>query len=400
MEKLPYLTADLPGIGGIIKVEPADFMVEEIPIYQPSGTGEHVYFTIEKNSITTSRAVEIMARELGINQIDMGYAGLKDKHAIAIQHLTACGVSPEQVMDLDIPGVRVLSADRHVRKLRTGHLRGNRFKILIRQVKPGAVQTARTVLELLERRGLPNYYGKQRFGARKNTHLLGGALLRKQWSEVLHRLLGCPGGETSDELARARQAFDEGRFEHALELYPKPFYLERKVLSRLIQSGRARTAVRSIPFRLRRLYLSGYQSYLFNLVLRLRVQSIDEVWEGDLAYIHASGGVFSVTAPEVEGRRVREMEISPSGPIYGEKMPFAGGRQGDLEREILAGQDLTVERFKSSPGGVKLPGARRPLRIPLSDISLHQEEDSLLVEFFLPKGAYATIVLREICKND
>ena len=399
MEDLPYLTAGLPGIGGVVKTEPEDFMVDEIPLYQASGSGEHVLFRIEKKGITTHRVIEHISRALRIDSRDIGCAGLKDRHAVTTQYLSVRQASLEQVQDLEIPGVKVLTAQRHVRKLRTGHLKGNRFRIIIRAVAPGAGKTARTIFEVIERRGLPNFYGHQRFGARQNTHLIGNVLLRRQWAEVLHQLLGRPGGETSEDLAQARQAFDDGDLDRALKLYPVPFSMERKVLARLIKAGKARTAVRSIPFRLRRLYLSAYQSYLFNLAVTSRIQTIDQLWEGDLAYVHASGGVFSVNAPEIEGRRLRSMEISPSGPVYGEKMPLAAGEQGIIERNILARENLTVEHFRSSPGGVNLPGARRSLRFNISDISLDEENGSLVVGFFLPKGSYATIVLRELCKN-
>lgn len=395
---LPYLTADQPGVGGAIKEEPGDFLVEEIPLYDASGTGEHVLFLIEKTGFTTYEALKRISRALDIPTREFGYAGLKDRHAITRQFLSVRGVSPQQVNSVEIEGIKVLTASWHQRKLRTGHLKGNRFSIKLSHVPSGSALAVRSILDVLEKRGLPNYYGRQRFGARKNTHILGRCLLFSKWNELLSYFLGHPGGETSPDLAAAREAFDNGEWPEALRLYPRPFTLERKVLECLIKTGKARSAVRAISHRLKRLYLSAFQSFLFNAVLTARINSFDELWEGDIAYIHQTGGVFMVTAPEIEARRLEAWEISPSGPIFGEKTLMAVGEPGAIESDVMSREKVVLDHFKTSPGGVRLPGARRPLRVKLSDVVLNEEPDGLRLDFSLPSGSYATCVLREIRK--
>src|SRR5438093_10165682 len=136
IRSLPYVTRDLPGIGGVIKQRAEDFFVQEIPLYEPSGEGEHVYCEIQKVGLTTFQTVGQIARALNISPREIGYAGMKDAHAISRQVFSIWGTTPEAVMALRIPDLTVQWASRHGNKLRLGHLAGNRFAIKIRDVNP------------------------------------------------------------------------------------------------------------------------------------------------------------------------------------------------------------------------------------------------------------------------
>lgn len=131
-----YLTAELPGTGGLFKETPGDFLVEEIPLYLPCGEGEHTYALIEKQGITTLEALRRLCRATGAPERDTGYAGMKDARGITRQTVSLPRVTPAEVMGLDIPGIRILSAERHRNKLRLGHLAGNRFLIRLRKRSP------------------------------------------------------------------------------------------------------------------------------------------------------------------------------------------------------------------------------------------------------------------------
>src|SRR6266480_1679967 len=126
---LPYLTRDFPGVGGTLKQRPEDFFVQEIPIYEPTGQGEHVFFEIQKRDVSTFDAINRIAAALGISTRDIGYAGLKDARALTRQILSAWGTTPERVMALALPDISVLWAQPHSAKLRLGHLAANRFAI-------------------------------------------------------------------------------------------------------------------------------------------------------------------------------------------------------------------------------------------------------------------------------
>ncbi len=395
----PWLTRHLPGTGGRIKVEYEDFQVEEIPLYAPCGQGEHTFFEIEKRGLSTLRAVEEIARALRVRPALIGFAGLKDAHAVTRQVLSVEHVPPERVLALELPGIRVLWARRHTNKLKQGHLAGNRFVIRIRDVPEEALERARPILEVLQRRGVPNYFGEQRFGRRRNTHLLGRALLRGDAEEFLQEFLGRPQPDELPAVLEARRLYDAGQLEAALRAWPPQFQEERRTLEVLLRSpaGDApQRAVRSISKRLRRFFVSAYQSHLFNRILAERIDTLDRLFAGDVAYKHDSGGAFLVVDPALEQPRADRFEISPSGPLYGYRMLMAEGRQGELERQVLAEEGLTLEDFKQAEG-LRLKGGRRPLRFPVRDVEVRYDA-GLVLAFTLPPGCYATSVLAEVMK--
>ena len=184
-DSLAYLTPDLPGVGGVLKSSNEDFLVEEQPLYEPCGEGEHVYLFIEKNGLTTTEAVHRIARGFHMHRRNIGYAGLKDKHAVTRQHLSLWlpGVDEERILEgvqrinTQQKKLKILWQERHTNKLKRGHHGGNRFVIRVRDVEPTHVVRAKKVLDVLAKRGVPNYVGDQRFGYRQNSHRTGRALL-------------------------------------------------------------------------------------------------------------------------------------------------------------------------------------------------------------------------------
>jgi tRNA pseudouridine13 synthase len=393
-----YLTADLPGVGGRIKAQPADFVVEEIPLYQPLGEGEHTYFEVEKTGLSTFQAVRRIARALNLHHKRLGYAGLKDAQAVTRQVMSVQGVPPEKVLALELANNKVLWARRHKNKLKTGHLKGNRFTIRIRDVDANQMENARRILAVLEERGVPNYFGEQRFGRRDDTHRLGRAIVNGEVEELIRLYLGRPHPEESPLIYQARERFEAGDWAEALALFPSRMSDEREVVRALIKSGGSYPEAYSrLPRDKKRFFVSAYQSYLFNHVLDERLDTIDRLFVGDVAFIHAKGAAFLVEDVAAEQPRADRFEISPSGPLYGYKLLVAEGTQGELERRILAAEGLSLESFRLQ-GGPKAPGARRPLRFPLLKPELWYDE-GLVLAFELPKGCYATSVLAEITKT-
>jgi tRNA pseudouridine13 synthase len=294
---LPPLTRDFPGVGGTIKQRVEDFFVQELPLYEPSGTGEHVYCEIEKVGVTTFDAVNRVAAALGVSTRDVGYAGLKDARAVTRQVFSVWGTSEQAVMDLRLPGITVRWAARHGNKLRLGHLAANRFAIKIRDVNPTDVVKLKEPLDVIRRRGMPNYFGEQRFGRRGDNDRLGAALVRDDNVGVLSLLLGRPDPAVDDpETVKARAAFDRRENEEAMRHWPRRSGMERRVLARLMKTGRPSAAARAIDEKLRRLWVSALQSRVFNDVVARRVDAdtLDRVLDGDLAWKHDSGGVFRV----------------------------------------------------------------------------------------------------------
>ncbi len=330
-DALPYLTDDLPGTGERIRSAPEHFRVEEVPAYLPSGEGEHLFLWVEKRGLTTRDLIERLVA-LGVPEKAIGVAGLKDKHAVARQWISLPERYRRVLPEFEEPGtIRVLRAERHKNKLKTGHLKGNRFRVFVAGAEAAR---AEAVLRRLAERGVPNYYGPQRFG------LLGK------------------------------------NPERGLEL---------------LKTGKGRGSVW-----LKRFLIGSVQSLLFNAYLaeRLRRGLYDRFLPGDVAKKHATGGEFLVEDPSAENPRAARLEISPTGPLFGKKYFEAEGEARALEDEILARYGLSRGQFGARRG------ARRPVRVPLAEWAVEPAEGGVWLAFFLPKGSYATALLREVMKKN
>ena len=351
---------------------PEDFIVEELPLYEPIRTGTHTFFAIRKRNLSTLEVINRIARDLQIHTRRFGYAGLKDKNAVTTQVLSVEGVLPERVLKIEQPDIEVLWAEQHPHKLRIGHLRGNRFQIILRDIPHDAQSLVELMMKRLVTEGVPNRFGTQRFGNKNDSHLIGKALVKGDWDTVMRYMLTDDALQVDDVARRIQR-----------ELARKP--IEKVVMS--------------IPHRLRKLYLSAYQAYLFNCILEKRVPCLGKLLEGDVAVKHDNGAPFLVADATVEQSRADAFEISPSGPIFGYKMRLPTGDVLALETLLLADEGIRIEAFRKVVG-IRLPGTRRPLRMPMQ---LHEvsavNDEGVRLSFTLPAGGYATVVLEELIPN-
>lgn len=329
------LTADLPGCGGTFRPGSDDFEVEEIPLYEASGEGEHLYLTIEKVGLGTRDVVRRAVRVFGVDEAEVGYAGLKDKHARTVQTISVRGVSERDARRLEGDGVVVRAVRRHRNKLRVGHLRGNRFRVRIRGVEPGGGERARAVLEALARAGLPNFFGEQRFGRGQSNAEAGREVLRR-------------GPRAAGSKWKAK------------------------------------------------LFVSALQAELFNAYLEGRMArgAFGEVRAGDLLVKVASGGLFECQEPRVDQARHDRFEVSITGPMFGHSMRTPGGEPGAWEAEVLARAGLAPADFERA--GRIAEGTRRPLRASVAGTGVERVGDDVWLSFELPPGAYATVLVAEV----
>ncbi len=393
---MPYLTADIPGIGGQLKTMPEDFFVEEIPLYAPSGQGRHIYATIEKRGLSTYAAIKNIGRALQVSPKAIGYAGLKDAQAVTRQTVSIDGVSPEAVQALDLPKIDILAVTPHRNKLKIGHLSGNRFVIRVRQVDQTALATAESVVNILARAGVPNFFGEQRFGNRANSHHLGEALVRRDAAEFVAEYLGRPQAAEAEPVRAARTLVDAGQWPEALDRWPHFLSGERRVLAAIVKAdGRLDVAFKALDRKLGNLFVAAFQSYLFNDLLTERLEALGRLQTGDVAYIHRNGAAFIVEDVVAEQPRADRFEISPSGPLFGPKLLMAEGQPGQREQQMLATYGLRLDDFKLP--GLKIRGLRRPFRFELKQARVWWDE-GLMLSFELPPGAYATTVMAEIMK--
>jgi tRNA pseudouridine13 synthase len=276
----PVAYPELPPIGGRVGPEPEHFRVDEVPLYAASGKGEHQYVQVEKRLLTTPELARRLARACGVHERDVGYAGLKDKHAVTTQWLSLCTkatITPE--LDLGA-GARILAVTRHDNKLRTGHLLGNRFTITLVGVTSDAPARADAIADHLRERGLPNYFGAQRFG--HGGRNLPDALA---WLE--------------------RGGRGRGRFEQ--KLFP-----------------------------------SVVQSELFNRYLTARIAlGLDSLIAGEVVRLEGAGAMFRVDDVAKEQPRYAANDLHLTGPLLGPKLRPAAADALALEQRLTAELGLT-----------------------------------------------------------
>jgi tRNA pseudouridine13 synthase len=249
---------------------------------------------------------------------------------------------------------------------------------------------------LLEK-GVPNFFGEQRFGHRENTHLLGEMMVRRDAAGFVSTYLGRPQPYDAPHIQAARRLIDQERWSDALAQWPGNLPDERRVLAAVVKAGgQPEVALEALDVKLKSFFVSAFQSQLFNELLINRLDTLDRLENGDVAYIHGKGAAFIVQDAIVEQPRVDCFEISPSGPLFGPKMLMAEAEPGQRERAILTTKHLTIEDFKLPR--LKLSGARRSYRIILKEAKTWWDDD-LWVSFELQPGAYATTVMAEIMKN-
>lgn len=349
---LPYVTPELPGVGGVLRVTPEHFVVTEIPLYEPEGEGNHLFINLTRANRTTRDVVVALERIGSAGKGSVGYAGLKDKAARTTQTFSLpvrAGFSEDDIAEFsarvqeglstEAGEVNVNWAHLNSGKLKVGHLLGNRFQIILTNPMPSpeeALTRTQAIAARIARIGVPNYLGPQRFGAQGNNAQAG--------YEVLQR--------------------------------------RRRVQDKWM----------------RKFYITSYQSHLCNLYLARRVEmgAFAYLLEGDVAKKHQTGGVFLVEDAEVEQPRFEAQEISFTAPMFGFKMMRAQSDAGALEAEIEAETGITDTQWRDT----HTEGTRRMGRLIMPDLQLHTHADGLLFEFSLPKGGFATTILREFMKDE
>ena len=325
----------VPPVSGVLRTHPEDFFVDEVLGFEPDGEGEHVLLQIEKRNTNTQWLADQLARFAGIPKRDVSYAGMKDRHAVTRQwySLGLAGAAEPDWNNLNIDNVRVLQHARHRRKLRRGTLQGNRFHLVIRNLQ-GDTASLESRLQHIAQAGVPNYFGEQRFG------------------------------------------HDGANLQQAMAMFQGKRIKDRHKRS---------------------LYLSAARSYLFNELLSQRVARGD--WNraipGDVMLLAGSNSYF---VPEVNDatiqQRLASFDIHPSGCLWGKGDTPAQAEAAELERTLAQAHPVLCRGLEQA--GLKQE--RRALRLPVADLQweLKAPEQCLVLRFFLPAGAYATTVLREL----
>lgn len=336
---LPYEHTDLPAVGGNIGPKPEHFEVEEIPLYEPSGEGDHWYVQVEKREATTAELVDAISRQSGVRARDIGYAGMKDKQAVTTQWLSVPAGADKEPSGWTLPeGMKLLKVSRHGNKLRLGHLRGNRFRIQVQNVGDNALARAQALCERIATDGLGNFFGSQRFGIGGKN--LGSALFGLDRGRLNRR-----GGNRAKFLASVIQS------EH----------FNRCAVERIAQGAKTLSV-------------------------------------GDVVRLEGSRALFVVEDCHAEQPRLDAREVHLTGPMIGPKMKSAQGQSAVLE--AAAAENLGLDEKALSSLAPVAPGTRRDLMLYPKNISVEQLNDtSLVFSFELPAGSYAGLVIRAFTRS-
>ena len=440
-----HLTGDIAPIPFRFRAVPEDFVVREVPeeledegeaaqgVQEEPGVGDvhreksagggtHWYFDLEKRGLGTVEAVQRIARALGRRDFEIGYAGRKDAFAVTSQRISIEHVDPAQVEALELNGITLRRVAAFGRKLRLGALRGNRFELRLLELDPRRRADFESVLDVLSREGLPNYFGEQRFGRRGLSFRLGRCLIAGDPHAYLCELLSpdhIGPNPAVEELASALHGATRSAQRRLTRLTPKlppDLAAVAKQLARRPNDWAA--ALRAVPKRTRRFHLSAFQSRVFNRVLSARLSTATgprfaELWPGDVAFEHESRRSFPIPAeepvPEELVARCGALELSPSGPLPGSSLPRAAAEAGILEAQALAAEGLSHEDLAGFEPGFRAGGARRPLRVPVTELeSVWRPPDEegfpagkaeVRLRFRLPSGSFATSLLEELRKR-
>jgi tRNA pseudouridine13 synthase len=409
-----------PGIGGKLRVAPEDFVVDEIP-KPPSparGAGKYTIATLRATNWETNRLVREIGQRLGVGRRGIFFTGTKDKRAVKTQQMAI--LAPEAaVKELRISGVDVLATFRADHAPKLGDLIGNRFGINVHQlacdVDEAGARCAAVEAELREVGGVPNFFGLQRFGSlRPVTQRIGERMVRGDFAGAVMAYVGEPvEGEPAEAFEARRRIGEERDFVKAVTYYPRHLSFERVLVEHLAKSADDWIgALRRLPQNLVTMFVYAYQSQLFNRMLSARLErfgSLREITEGDILLPVDTDGVpdHDILIPVRKANldkcqfQVKKGRATPTGLVFGLDVPYADGEMGAIERRIVAAEQLSPEDFRiPSMPEVASFGQRRALVVEARDYDRAAIEGGVHVSFRLPKGSYATCLLREFMKTD
>ncbi|MFH2101196.1 MAG: tRNA pseudouridine(13) synthase TruD, partial [Candidatus Micrarchaeota archaeon] len=383
-----------PGIGGTLKKEPADFLVEEIlpdgtvleldrEIILPDEEGQFVHFVLQKRDWATANALKTIAKKLGISHKRMGQAGTKDKRAVTTQRISAFSVSKDRLLGIRIKDMKVNGAWTAQDKVRLGELLGNRFTIKASDADGDVVGAVEKISKELNGR-FPNYFGSQRFGTtRKNTHIVGEHILRNRFDKAAMAFLSDYEGEEHEGAREARKGLAEDfDFQKALQSFPKHLMMERSMLAHLAKSPNDfANAFRKLPRSILLLFVHAFQSHLFNKLLSER---LDEMQKDGSDELRSEEGEFFCGEkhglPDLENKQ-------QSGWLAGKLIGYES-RPNEREQMLLDELRVRVDDFKVR--GIPEIGSKGGFRTffsPLKDFTFNGGT----FRFSLGSGCYATM---------
>lgn len=335
-----------------------NFVVEEIPLYPFSGKGEHLILKIRKKDLSTFDLLSIISKKLNIKKLDIGYAGLKDKDALSIQYISINKKLAKNIESLELENIKILDSTLHNNKIKIGHLKGNKFYIRIKKLNKINANKIQNTIKIILDSGMPNYFGFQRFGRDGDNYDDGKAILQNK--------LKIKDKKLSKFLISAYQSY---LFNNWLK--------KRIEMSRIINDFSLQDSSNVLKIEPKILKDLKSQQHFFKL------------FNGDVMQHYPFGKLF-INDDTGNNARFYNHQISPTGLLYGSKSLLARDLAGQIESEFL--DDLLSNEV----------GSRRFAWIFIDHLEFTYKEEIANGElnFSLPKGSYATILLSLIANRE
>lgn len=411
------------GLGGQLRQEIEDFIVKEITNREEGKEGKYLILELTKSDWDTHHFTRTLAKILQISQKRIGVAGTKDKRALTTQKISIFDIEASEIEKIHLKDIELKVLGRSRKSIELGDLWGNNFTITIRNIPYSFEETEdllkRTTEEIVAKGGVPNFFGIQRFGAvRPVTHLVGKALVEGNFEKAALMYIAEAFPDEPEETKKARQFVKETwDFKEGLKLYPLRLGHERAMMNHLIANPEDFSgAFLVLPKNLYKMFVHGYQSYLYNLILCRRIEKglpLNRAVEGDIVCFKNEAGLpdssktEKVTAETVipMNRLLKKKRAFITAPLPGYSTEFASGPQGEIEQGVLEEFNVPLKGFNIEEiPEMSSKGTRREILLQVepkfeaSEDELNPGKSKAILEFMLPKGSYATTVLREYMK--
>ena len=411
---LDWYATETQGVGGRLKERSEDFRVVERADFPYGDEGKHAVLRATLRGYETHEFARDLSDELGASRKRVRWAGTKDRRAVTTQLFTVAEVSREEIEGVSLEGAEMEYLGRSHQYVSLGDLRGNEFEVRLRDAD--APEDADAVAEEIEAfGGVPNLFGSQRFGSRRPvTHVVGERILEGDFEGAVDAYIADSSEAEPESTREARERYaDEGDPREALGYFPEHLGYERALLNALAEGKEGRDVLDALPHNLRRMFVNAVQSRVFNLVLRERHERgmrFDRAHPGDVVCFAEGSYDAPVPVPNARStQRITESKVEAvnrhfergrafvTAPLVGSGTEFAGGEQGEIEREVLEEAGVSRSDFDRADE-YSSEGTRRAVLVH-PELEYEREGKDLLFEFFLPRGSYATVVLREFTKG-
>ena len=411
------------GIGGKLRLQPEDFTVEEVSNYPPKKeNGKFTIADVAAINWETNLLVRELSNWLHISRQRIGFAGTKDKRAKTTRLMSFYKINTDELSKIKLKDVIIQNIYTSDRPVKIGNLTGNRFKIIVRNIdnniKPDSVKDIINFIS--ENRGFPNFYGIQRFGIiRPITHIVGKYIVKDDFEKAVMTYIANPIKNEDENSYQLRKNLEKTRdFAEALKSYPKKLNYEKSILNKLVVNPNDYIGgLKELPKNLLTMFVYGYQSYLFNKILSQRIKKnlpLNQAVEGDII-LPIRRGIIDQNWIKVKNNNIDKInkQISNgkavvSSVLFGSDSIFSEGEMGEIEHKI-------IDKEKIDPRDFVIPdipyisssGSRHPIIAFVKDLKfkfakdeLNKDKKSLILNFELKKGCYATSLLREFMKAD